>query len=75
MTAILRRKLGPEAVIIANTAGEGADPNLNGITLESEACGSFDKCRGWFEDQVRTYICTHCDACVYQTYIYYIYQT
>lgn len=51
VTAILRQKLGPEAVMIANTAGEGADPNLNGITLESEACGSFEACRGWLSDQ------------------------
>ena len=53
VTAILRQKLGPEAIMIANTAGEGADPNLNGITLESEACGSFEACRGWLSDQAK----------------------
>ena len=35
VTKILRQELGPGAVLIANTAGEGADPSLNGITLES----------------------------------------
>ena len=51
VTKILRQEFGPGAVLIANTAGEGADPSLNGITLESEACGSFDECRSWFSDQ------------------------
>lgn len=51
MTKILRQELGPDAILIANTAGEGADPNLNGITLESEACSSFEECHNWFSEQ------------------------
>ena len=36
----LRRALGPDAIIIGNSAGALSDPALNGITLEMEACAS-----------------------------------
>ena len=52
LTALLREELGPSTVLIANTAGPGADPNLNGITLEMEACAPDPAaCAGWFRDQ------------------------
>jgi hypothetical protein len=51
LTAMLRKELGPSAVLIANTAGAGADAALNGITLEMEACVDAAKCKGWFKEQ------------------------
>jgi hypothetical protein len=36
----LRAVLGPDAIIIGNSAGALSDPSLNGLTLEMEACAS-----------------------------------
>ena len=51
LSAILRKQLGPNAILIANTAGAGDDPNLNGITLEMEACIDPTECIKWLKDQ------------------------
>jgi hypothetical protein len=54
LAAALRASLGPTAILIANTAGAGADPNLNGITLEMESCApDMGACEGWLRDQER----------------------
>ena len=34
LTSILRQRLGPDVILIANTGGGSVDPALNGITLE-----------------------------------------
>jgi hypothetical protein len=44
--AELRKALGPSAVILANSAGPNADPNLNGLTIEMEACTDLQGCLG-----------------------------
>ena len=49
-TAGLRVELGPDAILIANTAGGIADPSLNGLTIE-DGEGSPDKLVAWFEAQ------------------------
>lgn len=36
----LRAVLGPNAILIGNSAGALSDPSLNGVTLEMEACAS-----------------------------------
>jgi hypothetical protein len=52
LTARLRQELGPDAVLIGNTAGSGADENLNGITLEMEACQpDAATCAKWLREQ------------------------
>ena len=46
--AELRKALGDDAIILANAAGPDSDPNLNGLTIEMEACtaasGGLSKC-------------------------------
>ena len=36
--AELRKNLGEDAVILANSAGAVSDPSLSGITIEMESC-------------------------------------
>ena len=48
-------------MLIANTAGAGDDPNLNGITLEMEACLDPQECMQWFKDQEKQ---TRASGCV-----------
>ena len=36
--------LGPNPLIIANSAGRNPDKNLNGLTIEMEACLSYTDC-------------------------------
>ena len=40
----LRDLMGPSKLIIANSAGANPDPNLNGLTIEMEACLDYDEC-------------------------------
>jgi hypothetical protein len=40
----LRDLLGPSPLIIANSAGRNPDKNLNGLTIEMEACLSYTDC-------------------------------
>ena len=43
-TVALRETLGPEAVILSNSAGPLSDPMLNGITVEAESCRDSKVC-------------------------------
>jgi len=43
----LRDHMGPDKLIIANSAGRNADKNLNGLTIEMEACLNYDQCTSW----------------------------
>ena len=43
-TVTLRSVLGPEAVILSNSAGPLSDPMLNGITVEAESCRDNEVC-------------------------------
>lgn len=40
----IRNLIGDDKYIIANSAGRNPDPNLNGLTLEMEACVDLQKC-------------------------------
>jgi hypothetical protein len=40
----IRNLIGDDKYIIANSAGRNPDPNLNGVTLEMEACVDLQKC-------------------------------
>jgi len=40
----IRDLIGDDKYIIANSAGRNPDPNLNGLTLEMEACVDIQKC-------------------------------
>lgn len=44
MTYKLRAALGPDALILANSAGALSDPALNGITIEMESCLVMEAC-------------------------------
>ncbi len=54
-TSQLRSRLGPSAIILANSAGALSDPALNGLTIEMEACVDYVACMNaigaWYPSQ------------------------
>jgi hypothetical protein len=45
LTRGLRAALGPDAIILANSAGELNDTAVNGLTIEMEACINITRCQ------------------------------
>lgn len=50
-TRALREAIGPQGVLIGNSAGALGDPALNGITVEMEACQEWSTCLDALEGQ------------------------
>lgn len=43
----LRELMGKDKLILANSGGRNPDVNLNGLTIEMEACLNYDECTSW----------------------------